>query len=329
MKLGKRRQSCDRCFQFKQSCDAAITCARCRSSGITCTYRRLDGYTAFSSPSNFSGIGSNLAVNDSITGGLGSGSERMHLQFLLNFTDPCTFGTFTAVNIDHSLRTSLQHAIGYSSLESDEENSAMMSGMSIWDQGDGLLDLVDIFLPGIDEESHSATDYPVLEPTEECGLQDRMGEIISQLSNIHNSISRGHALEQESFNIRLAESVFTVTNLKHFVRAFFSGFYRYLPIIHRPTFDSEHISLPLLLAVFLIGSVHSAPKDPAISARSFLDLAEEHIFNHYAFWGLLEVDRGGEVSVEEIEILQAAIIILAIQISKDDVTTQRRIRLER
>ena len=305
-----------------------MPCARCRSCGITCTYQRLGMYSP-PSPSNIGDSHSSPVVGDTFTGGSTGDAGKIHVQYLLNYTDPhCTFGTFAAVAADHSAHLSAE-TVAYPSPDVCEVNDAVVSGMSFWDQGDGLLNTIDVFSAGIGGEFHSTQHYPLSQPHEEYILQYRMSEIVSQLSNIQSSVSRDRVHGSECFNGQLAESVFTVTNLNRFVWAYFSRCDGYIPIIHQPIFDCEHASLPLVLALFLFGSLLSAPYDPAISARCFFDLAEEYIFTHPTFIKLLERDQGNEISVEDIEILQAALIILVVQIGKNDVMTQRRIRLKR
>ncbi len=144
-------------------------------------------------------------------------------------------------------------------------------------------------------------------------LARRANEMVSQLSMTYDFIKKNDPEAPVSFDKALAECVFTETNLRQFVRAYFHHLHWYNPIIHRPTFHIETAHLPLLLAVFLFGSLCCTPQDAALSAREFFDLAEEYVFSHPTLKRPVE-DRGsGGGSSEEIEILQAALTIEIVQ----------------
>ncbi|RSL51249.1 hypothetical protein CEP53_008510 [Fusarium sp. AF-6] len=112
-------------------------------------------------------------------------------------------------------------------------------------------------------------------------------EMIAELSLSYDLIKKNNPEAQVSFNTT-ADSVFTEANLVQFVQAYFSRLHAYIPIIHRPTFQIETAPLPLLISIFLFGSLCYASQDAAISARDFFDLAEVYIFSHLTFRRILQ-----------------------------------------
>uniref|UniRef100_A0A0B7JWJ0 Xylanolytic transcriptional activator regulatory domain-containing protein n=1 Tax=Bionectria ochroleuca TaxID=29856 RepID=A0A0B7JWJ0_BIOOC len=161
----------------------------------------------------------------------------------------------------------------------------------------------------------------------------RMDEMVSNLSVTHERMRQLGVIDHDAiFDTNLAQMVFTTSNLQYFVWLYFQRVHRYHPILHPPSFDCETSSLPLVMSVFLFGSLFSAPFDSAISARSFFDVAEEYIFSHPDLRQILRPvgnDTSHASSTRAIEILQAALTIGMIQNSRNDQATRRRMRIER
>lgn len=126
---------------------------------------------------------------------------------------------------------------------------------------------------------------------------------------------------------------------------------RHFPFVHRPTFRVAAASIPLLLAMMLAGCVVDAtyesplpvPSDrttlPVSSlqlAVGCLDLAEDFIFSLPLF-SLKDEDKShspsdshSETAAIETETLMAAIIVVSLQIGRNDSSirrTMRRLRL--
>lgn len=255
--------------------------------------------------------------------------RRISISFLLNLTDPSPYGAAVAVTAENINQNNAESMAGYSSPHLFLNNSVPESDALLWDLGSLFPNLFNGFTSEPNEEYNPNHGFPPSEPLKALVLETRMKEIISQLSSTHNSMPSGSLKVSANFNIRLAESVFTTTNLKLFVGTYFNQFHRYIPIIHRPTFDSERATTPLVLAVFLLGSLGSAPLDSAISAREFFDVAEEYIFSQFIFRRLLQDCQEEKNPADNIEVLQAALIIQIMQSIKNDMRTRRRIRIKR
>lgn len=154
----------------------------------------------------------------------------------------------------------------------------------------------------------------------------------TRVNELHSQIMAHHAKKQTTFPfpgghlpVGPSKAVFTAKNFEDCTRAYFMMFHPQHPFIHRPSFDLNKVCLPLLLAVAFAGSVHCTPRDAALSTRLFFDLGEDMIFEQ-----LREVvantSRRDECALETV---QAALLILALQISFNDEVIRRRIRISR
>jgi hypothetical protein len=156
-------------------------------------------------------------------------------------------------------------------------------------------------------------------------LQERSEEIILLLKAQYILTPSLCPLSVSRFPADLARSVLTSDNIVEYVAAFFTSFHPHTPFLHRPSFDIETVSSPLLLATTLLGSVFSSPKDDALSARCFFDLGEEYIFGQ-----LREViTHRNRLSNESIQIVQAAVLMHALQVNSNHDGVRHRIRVHR
>ncbi|OJI98013.1 hypothetical protein ASPVEDRAFT_79683 [Aspergillus versicolor CBS 583.65] len=131
--------------------------------------------------------------------------------------------------------------------------------------------------------------------------------------------------------------LFSAVNIVDFEQLYVQQFYRHCPIFHLPSTSVETASLSLLMAIFMGGAILTYPRDTYHLAIGCLDLVEEYIFN------LLDIDmigggRGGgilDVDEEEgkllafIEPVMAAIIVVCLQLSRNNAMIRRRLRTRR
>lgn len=239
------------------------------------------------------------------------------ITWLLSFTDPSAFGTSEALERE-----------GFASSEPYD-----MSWLS----------MLDWLEPTLENEASRATWLPELFPSTTAELSEdytlkvknssllsqRAEELVAQLAKAHQVFALRKATNLPDFDISLAKSVFTVPNLEYFIGVYAHSTRSYHPILHIPTFSYEQVSLPLLLAISLLGALFSAPMDYAVSARHFFHISEEFIFDHPTFRQLLLGGNAQDPKIESIEILQAALTILIIQIGINEESTRRRIRVEK
>ncbi|KAH7069106.1 hypothetical protein BKA63DRAFT_520659 [Paraphoma chrysanthemicola] len=156
-------------------------------------------------------------------------------------------------------------------------------------------------------------------------LQKRIDELREQLQKYNQRHHGSDPIPKETFPVHTATAVFTATNFDDCIWSYFTIFHPQHPFIHWPTFDVYTVSLPLLLAVAFAGSVHCIPRDAALSTRSFFDIAEDFIFERLR----TEAVNKSSQKTGALEIAQAAVLIIGLQISFNDEATRRRIRISR
>jgi hypothetical protein len=156
-------------------------------------------------------------------------------------------------------------------------------------------------------------------------IPSRVEALLSLLTNQYNLNPRAFAFPTNRFPVEVVRAVFTSNNIVQYLTAFFAYFHPHTPFIHRPSFNIETVFLPLLLAMSLLGSVFAAPQDDALSARYFFDLGEQHVF------GLLhQMTIADSYSNDErIQLLQAAVLMHAIQMASNNDGIRLRIRTHR
>jgi hypothetical protein len=153
----------------------------------------------------------------------------------------------------------------------------------------------------------------------------RAAELIALLKAEYESTQTASPFSVSRFPMDVAKAVFNGNNLVEYVSAFFRFFHPHTPFIHRPSFDMSMASPHLLLAIFLVGSIFRTPQDDALAARYFFGLAEDHVF------GLLRevIARGKHASEESIQVVQAGVLMHALQVNSNHEVVRLRVRVNR
>ncbi|OIW32849.1 hypothetical protein CONLIGDRAFT_569909 [Coniochaeta ligniaria NRRL 30616] len=174
-------------------------------------------------------------------------------------------------------------------------------------------------------ESASREVVPALTDTGFVTLALLSKLIIRDLYALHSVISVADPSYNQTFDLDIAQSVLTPHNLKRFTTTYFRLAHLYIPVVHMPSFGTDETSSSLALAVALFGAAMSPPSDDALSAKGFLRLAEEYIFRNLA--GAV---RGGSVPErQELEVMQAALLVLNVHFLMNDTEARRRNRTRR
>ncbi|KAF2846230.1 hypothetical protein T440DRAFT_501970 [Plenodomus tracheiphilus IPT5] len=288
-KLGRKPRACHQCQSKKLQCDGSRPCRRCSSKNIDCLY----------SP----------AIEERPL------SSHLPINFLRNYTNPdleSVSDAFLLSEAHPELSPDFGHSFG---------------GGASYIHGDWIEDLFSGVLPEFHvsynmEPDIIATAPSTLELFASPPLQVRAEALVSLLATQHISDSKSSACSMGHFPMSQARAVFTCSNIVEYVSAFFSYFHPHTPFIHRPSFDVENVSFPLLLAVSLVGSLFCTPQDNALAARLFFGLAEECIFNllHKA-----TMSRSC-VADKPIQILQASVLMHAVQMNSNNDGVRLRIR---
>jgi hypothetical protein len=155
-------------------------------------------------------------------------------------------------------------------------------------------------------------------------IEPRVEALIQLLKTHYDSSVRMLTSTTRQFPIEMARSVFTEANVIESVSAFFSCFHPHVPFIHRSTFNIETVPLHLLLTVSLIGSVFSTSQDDTLPSRFFFDLGEEYIFQL-----LRQIMTGSKRSDNDVEVLQSAVLVHALQMNSNDESVRHRMRTTR
>ena len=246
---------------------------------------------------------------------------RIRVEFLLNYTKPSTdtlldfFGTTSSSAVPTPLISASAGASPpfLNDLESLMRSPALPIHYEyMWDE--------------LSESQHF--DPPAAPQSE---LQNRLEVLVTELKVTHQSLSRRNRGHVPDYTPELVGMLFTVDNLLEFKRLYFDNWQPNCPILHQSSFNLESASLPLLLAVFLIGATYSSPRDTAGMAREYFDLGEEFAFEHEDFRAIFlnETPQSGTPESKTIEALQATFLIAVLQNWQNGILPRRRMRTKR
>lgn len=160
----------------------------------------------------------------------------------------------------------------------------------------------------------------------------RISELVMQLASVYITLPKGHPARASNVRMEDIDGFLTISNTRTFSQTYFHHFYSHCPILHRPSFNVETASLRLVLAVYLGGALFSSLDDLILMARSFLDLAEEYVFQDPYFDQLSKWDSQRDPVQDcesHIQAVQAALNIIFLQNWEGNDQARRRIRGER
>ncbi|OAL44239.1 hypothetical protein IQ07DRAFT_592320 [Pyrenochaeta sp. DS3sAY3a] len=310
-KQGRKRRSCDGCYSRKLRCDGLSPCSQCISSRIECIVS-LVNFNVSSIAKERSGF-----VHEE-SASLENDLHKVHLplSFLRSYTDTShecitdalvAKGVLAEVNADQSQNPAMDH---------DELNKVFAEDIE-----DLFPDMFTTLCPD-QVKNHISLKQPTAIYSSATKIRLRLKELISQILGLDAPpFDFGYPQDTREAH-HAAIQLFTPDNLTRFLHAYFTYAHPHFPFIHRPTFDAFDVTLPLLLAVFLGGSIHCYPQDDALRARSFFDLGERYIF------GILsqQTDKSECGLDEQVQLLQAALLMYCLQMNFNSVQIRRRIR---
>ena len=238
------------------------------------------------------------------------------MEFMLNYTNPAfeSVSDAYAISEAHAVPSeqysSFSHSTGFLN---DELLADLFSDIFTDDDAHGRM-----------EHTSRAQPFTMTLPTPMA--EQRTSALAALLKAQHDSTPNTTSFPKGNFPMEIAKSVFTAKNQAEYITAFFHFFHPHTPFIHRPTFDANKITLQLLLAVFLVGSVFCTPRDDALSARYFFDVAEDYVFKRLQD-AILYSEK--PVKSGSIEIVQGAVLIHAIQVNSNHGDVRFRFRMNR
>ena len=241
------------------------------------------------------------------------GLDLFPILFLYHYTDPFRESIVSAFNI-----------VGAHAQPPNTQEDRATDGQLLEGDVTSLFGMFsDLFM-----ETRADTSIPRLSgltPSQSPISQTRIDELWSRLLSHHGNCQKSRFFSSGDFPMNIADAVFTAKNFEDCIWAYFTVFHPQHPFVHWPTFDIHTVSLPLLLSVVFAGSVHCTPRDAALSTRIFFDLGEDLIFKH-----LREtVARNSVDDCDALSIVQAALLILGLQVSFNNEAIRCRIRISR
>lgn len=322
-KRGKPRRSCDSCASLKLACDGNLPCSSCQENFLICSYTRLRNELSSSSTSRSQEDDGNVRkpVMPSMSQSPTDDLLKVRIPFLLNYynTGNSSSGFYRALESGR-LKASLDHVSSAPSYESD------VIRLELFDEEllgrDGPLSIN--FSCTKSASDQTSTRQRLLL------YRDRSRQMIQELRHTadrHEPSSNSRLTR--SLNTALSQGLFSVANIILFTQLYFERLHRHCPILHSSTFRIESASLPLLLAIFLSGSILSHPRDTFDLALSCFDLAEELIFtsistltNPRKDWTHLEISRAAES-------LMAAVVFINLQMGRNNKAVRHKLRKQR
>jgi hypothetical protein len=243
-------------------------------------------------------------------------STHVSMKFLLNYSNP----TFECVSDAFALSEAhAEHA------EEPHDDSYRRHSLRYDDCMAELFPEIYLdFSMDQDTETSDVISAPISLPASPA-VQRRIDALISLLMDQYERSPTQFPLFAKQTPGQLAAAVFTEDNISEYVSAFFNFFHPHTPFIHRPSFNTESVSIHILLSILLVGSIFCTPQDHALSARSFFGLAEEYVFS------LLRevVTHDTHSRVESITIVQSAVLIHALQVNSNHEGVRHRVRVNR
>jgi hypothetical protein len=137
----------------------------------------------------------------------------------------------------------------------------------------------------------------------------------------------------ENIDFNRAQEFFQEENILNSIVAYFEQTVRPRSrIVLRSAFNLESTSPHLLLSMILMGASCGMSQDMKSKAVEYVEMAEFAVFESQCFHGLVHGDRQVEsdlLSSQSVEVIQAAILVILLQISSSKPTVRRRIRIQR
>lgn len=323
-KPGRPRKACDSCANSRIVCDGGTPCAMCQQSNNPCSYRRLETQrrVARQDGVDISTLPTTSQANQQETVDVRSGADKASLPFLLNYS---ATGDRHPGDVNHvltQLATTEVHGkqpdTNLPSLHLDIEKAGLFAE-----------DPWSLFF-GTSQDTEMNENLPLprgLEDREKrCVAAERVLQCILHTKSANPTV-------REASDVARAREFFQEENILNSIVGYFEHTVRpRCRIVLKSAFNLDAISPPLLLAMILMGASCGISEDMKSKAVEYVEIAEYAVFESQCFHDLVHGARrveSGLLSSQNIEIIQAAIIVILLQISSPNPTVRRRIRIQR
>lgn len=143
---------------------------------------------------------------------------------------------------------------------------------------------------------------------------------------------RSAGINDKNFDFDEAERLFSEQRIYDYIKAYFDQIVRPRSrIVLKSTFHLKDVSVPLLLSLFLMGATCDTDECVKSQVVEYTEIAEYVIFESPVFRKMI-YQRGeshwSSLAKEEIEIIQAAILMILMEIASPNAETRRRTRIQ-
>lgn len=316
-KPGRRRKACDNCAKNRIICNGRLPCRSCSSQGTQCSYRRLDNHR--DAQANASPGSSRTQPPQTSQDEPEDDSGKLSVPFLLNYSATSNHhpgevnNVLSALAIADSKDKKRDAGVPSSFLEPERNELFFEESWSL-------------FFGSYQDQDLPETSYLPR------GLDD-INERQRAASRIIEAL-HGDCIEtpKKPEDIR-ADRFFTEDTIQEFIVAYFDRTVRPRSrIVLKSCFHLPSTSTPLLLSILLMGAICGGSNEAKSNATDYADKAESILFDDPSFQRL--VYRKAQPQYDplqdiEIEFIQAAILIILIQISSPNPESRRRVRIHR
>ncbi|EXK87924.1 hypothetical protein FOQG_08785 [Fusarium oxysporum f. sp. raphani 54005] len=309
-KRGRKLRACNNCARVKVSCDSELPCHRCSARGIDCVYSSL-----CYDPSHRATFKPREVCKD----------DRPSFSFLLQASNP-NHPSMDAIVAREPERTSEIPAWKQRETETVGWSSGTVDPRFL------LFDLSDMLLD--EPQDYGDTENNPLQFSGIFGPStdsiDALSTRIVTLSNILQGLTTNKPHLGEGLDQSCQRGFFTTSHFQHVLVFFFRRRHYHQDTIHWPTFDPEKVSLHLLLAVVLTGTVYLQclnQSSPSYINTPLLELAEKYVYKELK--ELSGQDVSPVTSQHMLEICQAAVLMNTLEGSANHIEARRRIASKR
>ena len=298
---------------------------------IPCSYDRLQDSEGAAATNEQHDIASTLNVETSDGGAVSQGQYRRRYSITTN--SPLEYGSTAPLrdylNPDRSTAGVNFRKLPHIFATPKRASISMLKGAIIDSEAERQNGLASVH---VDHHDITSLGIESADSKHDEILQGRLNELVVNLTFSEQSILRrtGRSAGCSEDAVR---TLFTTANFNKAIDAVFRRAYPHFPLVHRPTFDANTCTLPLLLTIFLAGCIYTCPNDLYSSAIGIdcINLSEEYVFSDQSFQSMMCsrcVDLPSQRQTH-LETIIAAVVVTYLQLGSADADTRRRMHHQR
>lgn len=319
---GRRRKACDNCAKIREPCDGNTSCASCQTRRLPCTYRRLEGTSgeAISPTLDVPAISTRSQSQGYAETQDKPGPGKASVPFLLDYSAPTNRNpgdvnhALTLLSTAESRDPDPDPALPSFDVESDRQDLFVEESWNMF---------FDSYRR--EDDSHKSLPRGLDDPNLRSLAATR---IINCLSDVH----RQYPACSDNYCVNRARDFFYTESISDFTKAYFEHTVRPRSrVVLKTTFNLESISVPLLLSILIMGATCGTSDSAKSQAVEYANMAEFAVFENPTFLRLVyrKRDHDEPIQKNDLEIVQAALLVILVQIASPDTEARRRIRIQR